>query len=977
MKLLRRAARLCAPLALTLALLPSNARAEDTAADTADESDLLFELGADAYQRGEYREALEHFLASNRLVPNRNVVFNIARTYEKLGRYPEAHRYYVKALDAEGDATIRARIQAALDQLSPNVAVLDVKTSPPGATVYIDRKDLGPRGETPRVLGLPAGSYTVIVERPGYHPREVRVDAAALGERRSIELALTPILGTVAIEGEAARGASVRLGQGDVLCTAPCEVASPPGRQQLRLERPGYRPYEGIVDVRAQETVHVRPSLEAVTGTLLVETDEIGALVELDGQPAGFTPLLVRVPIGEHSARVSLAGYDTVERKIAVTESKETRLSLRVTRIEEVTAASRRKESVLDAPSSVSVIGVEELRLFAYPTIAEALRGVPGVYAWDDRSYPSLGFRGISRLGSYGNRVLVLFDDHPSNDNWVGSSYVSYDARTDLSDVERIEVVRGPGSVLYGTNAFAGVVNVVTREPRAARRTEAGVSAVEDGVGRVRVRQDVALGKDSALWASAALGRGEGREFRFQDPVSGEEVTTPTAADGFESGTLQGRFTRKWLTAQWFAHTHEKHQPTGWFETVLGDERTRQRDTRAFLEVRAEPEVTQQLSSLTRAHLNHYRYEGVFPRQPLEGGVEQDEFQGSWAGLEQRFVFSPSDWVDMTLGAEGQLHFQAEQRASDADGVFLEPDEPKDDVRVGAAYAMVDARSQRLHVSAGARLDAYSTFGTSLNPRLAFVGKPYDGGNTKLIAGKAFRAPSIYELYYNDGGYTQVASPDLEPENVLSIEFEHSHRLSPTVTASVGGFTTRTTELIVVAGEGTDTDPLMYRNAEAPLATAGIEATLRREWRQGWMLEAQYTRQVARFLASDDVSDWLAFNRAPETRRVANVPGHLFSLKGAVPILGRALTLGSRVTVESGRYDRYELDGDPEQGKTDAFALWDVVLSGYEPRTGVRWNAGVYNAFDWQYELPVSSELSQTTIAQRGRTLLLAADVDF
>jgi outer membrane receptor protein involved in Fe transport len=978
MLVLRRAASYCAPFVLTLAILPPVARAQDTApADTADEADLSFELGAEAYQRGEYREALERFLTSNRLVPNRNVVFNIARTYEKLGRYAEAHRYYVKALDAEGDATIRARIQAALDELSPNVAVLDVKTSPPGATVYLDRKDLGPRGETPRVLGLPAGSYTVIVERPGYHPREVRVDSAKLGERRSIDLTLTPILGTVVVEGEATRGAKVRVGDGDPLCTAPCEFASPPGRQQLRLERPGYRPYEGIVDVRAQETVRVRPALEVITGTLLVETDEIGALVELDGQPAGFTPLLVRVPVGEHSARVSLAGYDTVDKTVTINEGRETRLALRVSRVEEVTAASRRKEKVLDAPSSVSVISGQELRLFAYPTIAEALRGLPGVYAWDDRSYSSLGFRGISRLGSYGNRVLVLFDDHPSNDNWVGSSYVSYDARTDLSDVERIEVVRGPGSVLYGTNAFAGVVNVVTREPRASSRTEAGVSAVQDGVGRVRARQDLALGKDAALWTSVALGRGEGREFRFEDPATGEEVTTPTSADGFESGTLQGRFTRKWLTAQWFAHTYEKHQPTGWFETLVGDERAKQRDSRAFLEVRAEPKVTDQLSSLTRAHVNYYRYEGTFPRDPAEGGVEEDDYKGSWAGLEQRFVFSPSEALDMTLGAEGQLHFQTEQRAFDDDGVFLEPDEPQEDLQVGAAYAMIDARSKHLHVSAGARLDAYSTFGTSLNPRVAFIGKPYEGGNTKLLGGKAFRAPSIYELFYNDGGYTQVASPDLEPENVLSVEFEHSHRLTPTVTASVGAFTTRTTDLIVTSGEGTMADPIMYQNAAAPLATAGIEAMLRREWRQGWMLEAGYTRQVARFLASDELADWLGFNKAPETRRVANVPGHVFSLKGAVPVIGRALMLGSRLTIESGRYDRYELDGEPEQNKTDAFALWDIVLSGYESRTGVRWNAGVYNAFDWQYELPVSSELSQTTIAQRGRTLLLSADVDF
>ena len=73
--------------------------------DLADEADLQFELGADRYRRGDFREALEHFLASNRLVPNRNVLFNIARSYEQLTRYPDAHRYYTQALGSETDSS--------------------------------------------------------------------------------------------------------------------------------------------------------------------------------------------------------------------------------------------------------------------------------------------------------------------------------------------------------------------------------------------------------------------------------------------------------------------------------------------------------------------------------------------------------------------------------------------------------------------------------------------------------------------------------------------------------------------------------------------------------------------------------------------------------------------------------------------------------------------------------------------------------
>src|SRR5262245_18472265 len=72
----------------------------------ADEAELHFRLAAEAYTKGDYTYALEHFLASNRLVPNRNVVYNIARTFERLQRFADAHRYYVDALQGETDTKV-------------------------------------------------------------------------------------------------------------------------------------------------------------------------------------------------------------------------------------------------------------------------------------------------------------------------------------------------------------------------------------------------------------------------------------------------------------------------------------------------------------------------------------------------------------------------------------------------------------------------------------------------------------------------------------------------------------------------------------------------------------------------------------------------------------------------------------------------------------------------------------------------------
>jgi outer membrane receptor protein involved in Fe transport len=143
------------------------------------------------------------------------------------------------------------------------------------------------------------------------------------------------------------------------------------------------------------------------------------------------------------------------------------------------------------------------------------------------------------------------------------------------------------------------------------------------------------------------------------------------------------------------------------------------------------------------------------------------------------------------------------------------------------------------------------------------------------------------------------------------------------------------------------------------------------------MLAATYSFQRSRFLKESTLGALLQLEQSPDFRHVGNSPEHLGSIKGALPLLGRALTLASRISVESGRYDRNERVEDAPQSKTDAFAIWDIVLTGREDRYHFSWAAGVYNAFDWRYDLPVSAEFPQRTILQDGRTFLFSADVAF
>lgn len=958
--------------------------------DTADEADLQFELGAQAYQRREYLSALEHFLTSNRLVPNRNVIFNVAKSYEQLRRFPEAFRYYTLALEAEPDPADKARIQAALEQIRPHVAVLEVETQPRGATIYVDRRDLGPRGETPRALGLHPGRYRILVDLPGYYSAELQLPELPAGALHRVSLALQPLLGSIELAagtaGARAELRDPRVQSGSArpsACLVPCRLEVPPGRHVLVVSKPGFEAETRRVEVAPNQVSRVEAQLATLTGGLVVSTDEPGALVEVSGRPLGFTPAIVQLPVGTHPVRLVRAGYKPIERLVTIASEHETRLHVVLTEAERVTAASRVDEAVETAPSSITIIPRRELRALAYPTLADALRGVRGAFVNDDRAYASVGFRGLGRLGSYGNRVLVLVDGHPLNDNWIGSSYIGYDARADLADLERIEVVRGPGSVVYGTNAFSGVINLVTSQRERPTGTEVGIAAYGDRVARGRVRGDVKLGRDAGLWTSVAGVRAGGRDFVFtEDAEDGTERVLGEArnADGFDAATIQGRAYYRWLSAQWYLNSYDKRLPAGHFETLIGDRRSRQVDRRATVEVRAEPRLSSTLRSLSRAHFNQYRFDGTFARPSDDGGIERDTFRGSWLGVEQRFDWEPLPHLRLTLGGEAQIHYEVEQRAWDETEVLLDDTGAGErPFQVGAAYGSLDAPlTDGLLLSAGVRLDAYSTFGSSLNPRVALIVTPYPEGTLKIMAGKAFRAPSIYELYYNDDGRTQRASPDLDPENIYSLEIEHSHRFAPTVTATAAIFANLVTDLIVSRGEGSPDDLLSFENSGSPLGTVGGELEVRRSFRQGWLLSTSYTYQSTRFLdgvAWDDVA-W--FRPSGEHRRASNAPEHLLAIKAAAPIVGRQLLLGTRLTVEGPRYDRHELRRDDEvQQRSQTVPLWDIVLSGSEPRWGLDWAVGTYNAFDTRYTLPGSGELRQRFIPQAGRSFLASASVRF
>jgi outer membrane receptor for ferrienterochelin and colicin len=131
-----------------------------------------------------------------------------------------------------------------------------------------------------------------------------------------------------------------------------------------------------------------------------------------------------------------------------------TQLSLEELLNVRVYAASKHLESVNDAPSSITIVTAEEIQEYGYRTLADILERVRGFYITYDRYLSYVGVRGFGRLGDWNSRVLLLIDGNRINENVLGQALLGTEFPLDVDLIQRVEIVRGPSSSLYGAEAF-------------------------------------------------------------------------------------------------------------------------------------------------------------------------------------------------------------------------------------------------------------------------------------------------------------------------------------------------------------------------------------------------------------------------------------------------------------------------------------------------------------------------------------------
>ncbi len=615
-----------------------------------------------------------------------------------------------------------------------------------------------------------------------------------------------------------------------------------------------------------------------------------------------------------------------------------------------VYAASRYVQRVSDAPASVTVIGADEIRKYGYRTLADALRSVRGVYVTYDRNYSYLGIRGFGLPSDFNSRELFTIDGHRVNENVYDGALIGGEFPLDIDLVERIEVVRGPGSSLYGSNAFFGVVNVMTRQGRSLDGVEISGSAgsFDSYTGRVSYGKKFENGVELLVSGTVADSGGQRLKYQeYDDPATGNGVVE-NDAEFYFSTLVQASWQH--LTLQAAYVSREKEVPTGSYGTAFPSRRTATWDDRGYVDLKYEREFEGDWGLLARLYADIYSYRGDYEYEDVSSGtpvryLNKDSATGTWWGGELKLT--KALWEDrarLTVGGEFRENVRQVQKNYDETDPKTTYLESREYSYVAAAYAQADvAVVNEVRVNAGLRFDSYDTFGSSLAPRAALIVNPVEGTTLKALYGRAFRAPSAYELYYADNGLFQKANPDLDPETVDTYELILEQALDKGVTVAAGGFITDVHDLITQVQD--PADGLAYFDNVDEVRTYGAEADL--EWRleSGIRGSAGYTYA-------------LAVNRDTDSQ-LANSPRHLAKLNVSVPLLAEKVFGGLELQYVG---ERRTL----ARNVADDFVLVNLTLYSRELMQGLDFSATVYNLLDTRATDPGGIEHAQDEIEQDG-----------
>ncbi len=635
-------------------------------------------------------------------------------------------------------------------------------------------------------------------------------------------------------------------------------------------------------------------------------------------------------------------------------------------RVDSVTGASRYEQKVTQAPASISILTADEIKKFGYRTLADVLRSVRGLYVSYDRNYSNFGIRGFSRPGDFNTRILLLVNGHRMNDNLYDSALIGTEAMVDVDLIERIEVIRGPSSSIYGNSAFFGVINVITR---AGRQIDGAEASAEAGAynsykGRFTFGKQFTNGLEMVV--SGSLFETDGRKQLYYPEFDQRISTTPGAAnngvarnaDDETAYNLLTTLTYKDLTLTGAYSRREKHVPTASFGTVFNDGRERTTDERFYLDLKYNHSFADDLELMARGYYDYYGYRADYPFNYATSGppfivLNHDDNYGDGVGTEVQLTKKLWDRHTVIVGGEFRRDLDLYQSNFSGNPKTYNFLDNRDRWSVGG-YAQGElVILTNLLLNAGVRYDEYSNFGGTANPRVGLIFSPWETTTFKLLYGQAYRAPNAYELYQASPFYSKV-NPFLRPETIHTYEAVYEQYLPLNHRMSLSGYYYEVDDLISQRVDPSD-GLLVFQNISSVTAK-GAEFEVEGHYTRGLMARVSYAIQRA-----DDGRTGIELN---------NSPRHLIKANLIAPIYKEKVYAGLEAQYTSGLKT---LAGN----RTSGFFVMNATVYSQKIVKNLDVSATIYNLFDERYAYPGSTGHYQDVIPQDGRSFRIKLTYKF
>ncbi len=702
----------------------------------------------------------------------------------------------------------------------------------------------------------------------------------------------------------------------------------------------------------------------------------------------------------------------------------------------EVKVATRTKLSIKDAPSIISVITGKEIENMGARNLEDIIKIIPGFDAVVDPKYATsqVAVRGIFGNEGANDLICVMLNGHILRTDHSGDAMFYFD-KIPVDNISRIEIIRGPGSALYGTGAFLGVINIITK---IGGETPSKISLRAGNYNTIKSYGELSFKKGGlAAYLYADSYKTDGYRGKVESDFAtitwGESFSAAPGKTTYDSKQYNLQCNIKYKGAYFDSYFHQMRDTKAPIGLILSLTDESSMDNRTyFMEIGYTQTVFLDGNISVKAFHDYYNYGSIFeifseetaqffstiayPTSPpypdssfggpnmeyrISGGeitfdnvffthhhiVSGIKYEHSKIDSYASQMTNCNYWNrPVTIGGTTYLPFQYLDGWHDPNIVVGPPFDEKNDRDIWALYAQWEinlknalslVNIENLALTSGVRYDDYSDVGSTINPRVGIIFSPIEKLYFKLLYGRAFRAPTFQELYIKNN-VAGLGKSDIDPIELTTVEGLIGYRFSQMLNCSFNFFRTEIKNIIRV-----DPATTLYKNL-GKMVSQGVEFETKWAWEKYKYAYMNLTYQHVKDITNEPIMDTAGLRQSDVTPdKIPSIIGNT----GVNYLLFRNIITNFSLTYigERNRNEKKQLSNDSgnlvlidQRDDMDSQILSNISLIVKDfMLQGLKCQFSCYNVFNEDYKDPESTGVVVNDIPRGGTSYIIEVAYSF